>query len=95
MAVREKKGGPIGFHVHSPIQNNPMFKPGTDNKSFVQWKDKGLDKFYKLYNEASGQLKPFTELQNAYQLPNNQIYQYIQIQSIILQEAKMDSNPQF
>lgn len=55
--IRRKEGLSVSLSRHSPIQNNPQFIPGQGNKIFEEWKDNGLDRFYKLYDDNNLQLK--------------------------------------
>lgn len=71
--------------LHTPllqVLHNPSFSPGLDNSaSFRVWQEKDLTSLYKLTNVLG--MKLFPELQRDYNLPNSEIFRYLQLKSYI------------
>lgn len=80
-AMRRRNGLSVSMYRYYPILQNPQFRRGTNSKAFTQWQDKGLEYLFKLYNSTNGQLKSFKELQTSHNLPEEHLFQYLQIQS--------------
>lgn len=58
--------------IHTPICQNPCFKPGLMDAVFKHWSDKGLTTIRDLYIDIH--FASFAQLQAKFKLPTNQFF---------------------
>lgn len=64
-----------------PIAKNPSFKPSILDKTFMQWKEMGLCTIGDLF--IDGVLASFSQLQQKFNLSQNNFFRYLQIRNYI------------
>lgn len=72
---------PTTISPHLPILGNPQFPQGGLHHTYKTWAERGLDSIFKFFQEQQGTMKTFLQLQEEYDIPENQIFFYNQVVS--------------
>uniref|UniRef100_A0AAQ5XLH4 Reverse transcriptase domain-containing protein n=1 Tax=Amphiprion ocellaris TaxID=80972 RepID=A0AAQ5XLH4_AMPOC len=76
--------------VQTPICFNHRFAPPWHDKSYHDWREKGLISILDLY--VDGKFASFNQLKEKYSLPQSHFFRYLQVRHYVQSEIKRDQN---
>lgn len=87
--VRKMLGGPQSISRAMLIVGNIEFPPSVWDSGFRRWGEKGLHTINHLFKGT--ELKSFSQLQEQFNLPSNDLYRYFQIRHYIISHKERDN----
>ena len=86
--VKKRLGGPESISRAMLIVGNIEFPPSRWDMGFRRWADKGLCTINQLFTGT--EFKSFSQLQDQFNLPSNDLYRYFQIRHYITSHKERD-----